>query len=70
MNKPENNRKHVKAYVARQKVLGNCIMCGKKAVNKLHCNKHRLMVNEYRRYRYFKLKKDINLEDTQQDKEI
>lgn len=52
MKKPENNRKDVLAYVKRAKKNGNCISCGKKAVNLRHCDKHRLMENEYSRERY------------------
>lgn len=36
-------------YVQKMKRLGRCVVCGKKAVNKSHCETHRKYYSDYSR---------------------
>jgi len=43
---PKRKREIRAKYVLKQKRLGSCVTCGKKAANKNYCDKHRLLRNK------------------------
>ncbi len=46
---PERNRAKALRYQKKMKSLGRCVICGKKAVTKYYCQKHREEQNAKRR---------------------